>query len=67
MAYVCLFVISVIIIIIIINNNNNNHSKTVRSYLPACHSLCISQTLDTRPLRLRSYPSWGVIFLPGHV
>eukprot|EP00959_Pyramimonas_sp_CCMP1952_P200123 4185671-Pyramimonas_sp.AAC.1 len=22
----------------------------------ACHSTCVSQTLDTRPLRLRSYP-----------
>ena len=47
------------------NNNNNNHSKTVRSYLPACHSRCISQTLDTRPLRLRSYPSWGLYFFPA--
>ena len=41
-------------------NNNNNHFKTARSYLFECHPTCLSQTLDTRPLRLRSYPLRGV-------
>ena len=40
--------------------NNNNHFKTARSYLFECHPTCLSHTLDTRPLRLRSYPLRGV-------
>ena len=49
------------------NNNNNNHFKTVRFHTLACQPTCLSHTLDTRPLRLRSYPHWGYIFLSCHV
>eukprot|EP00959_Pyramimonas_sp_CCMP1952_P364380 7630521-Pyramimonas_sp.AAC.1 len=37
------------------NNNSNNHNnfKTVRSYLLECPSTRISQSLDTRPPRIR--------------
>eukprot|EP00959_Pyramimonas_sp_CCMP1952_P052694 1101707-Pyramimonas_sp.AAC.1 len=35
------------------SSNNNNQLNTGHSYSFACHSICISQTLDTRPLRLR--------------
>ena len=31
----------------------------------ARHTTCISRTLDTRPLRLRSYPFEGISFLPA--
>ena len=37
-----------------------NHLKTARSYLFKCHPTRLSKTLDTRPLRLRSYPLRGV-------
>eukprot|EP00959_Pyramimonas_sp_CCMP1952_P376730 7890444-Pyramimonas_sp.AAC.1 len=48
------------------SNNNNNQFETVRSYMIACQEICISQTLDTRPLRLRSCPPCGGISIPCH-
>eukprot|EP00959_Pyramimonas_sp_CCMP1952_P124639 2606282-Pyramimonas_sp.AAC.1 len=44
---------------------NIKHFWTVRSHLLAGHSTRISQTLDIRPLRLRSYPLRGISFLPA--
>ena len=46
---------------------NNNHVKTVRVHTLASQQTCISHALDIRPLRLRSYPHWGYIFLSCHV
>ena len=38
------------------DNNDNPNSNTPRSYMRAWHQTHISQILDTRPLRLWSYP-----------